>query len=77
MSADHASSCDYILRMRVEHVEYVGRLAVAHLDAERVDKDQLIDAPPGLDRDFCGEPAANENPISVSGPCGRVSRRPR
>src|SRR5262245_18722521 len=49
---------DDILRMRVEHVEYVGCFTVAHLDAQRVDEDERVDAPSGLDRDLRGEPGA-------------------
>src|SRR5690348_5849896 len=42
----------------VEHVEDVGRLAVADLDADRVDQDQALHAGRSRRRDLGGQPAA-------------------
>src|SRR4029453_14188704 len=52
------ASPQHFLRRGVEDVEDVRRLAVADLDAERVDEHELVDPVAALDADLGGEPAA-------------------
>jgi Asp-tRNA(Asn)/Glu-tRNA(Gln) amidotransferase A subunit family amidase len=49
---------DHFTRVPVEDVENVGGFAIAHLDAQGVDKDQSVDSRRTLQRDLGREPAA-------------------